>query len=429
MNESRLVSGCGDYDTQMLYFTCSSLSADDKRIYLIRTENGVPNVAVRDLTTGEERLLTDNKKGYMKAYVYFDGIPGEGLSKASVCLDSERDIVYYIQDNQIVKCGLDGKKQVLAGVPDGRMTAFMHVSADGGRLCVPMTDGRCLDYDPETEGSGLDKRPIYDIDERVQKENLSSYLMVYDTQTGEELLAERVEKAWITHVQFHPLDPEKILYNHEWASFDCGVRRMWLYDGHTGKHTRVRTASACAGDSRAESNRSEDKGTEGSSEGVMCRSGEDWVCHEMWSDDGSYIIYHGAFHNGPAFVGRVELDSMTYSEIALPEEYDAYGHFTMSHSGDLVCDGYYKMPGERKKVFENSTDNGPDPHKKDGAYISVQKADWEKKTLIWKPLCRHNSDWLGQDAHPHPIYSHKGDKIYFSSRPDKTVKVYCVEVE
>lgn len=404
MNESRLVSGCGDFDTQMLYFTCSSLSADDRRIYLIRTVNGVPNVAVKDLETGEERLLTENEKGYMKAYVYFDGLPGEGLSKASVCLDSDRDIVYYIQDNLICRTGLDGKRTVLSRVPDGRMTAFMHVSADGRRLCVPMTDGRCLDYDPETEGGGLDKRPVYDIDERVQKEGLSSYLMVYDTENGELLLSERVEKAWITHVQFHPLDPDKIMYNHEWACFDCGIRRMWLYDGKEKKHIRIRTAG----------------------EG---RSGEDWVCHEMWSDDGNYIIYHGAFHNGPAFVGRVELESMTYSEIALPEDYNAYGHFTMSHFGDLVCDGYYKMPGERKQVFDNSTDNGPDPHKKDGAYISVQKADWVNKTLSWKPLCRHNSDWLGQDAHPHPIYSHKGDKIFFSSRPDQTVKVYCVDVE
>ena len=43
------------------------------------------------------------------------------------------------------------------------MTAFTHVSDDGKRLCVPMTDGRCLDFDPETEGSGVDKRPIYDL--------------------------------------------------------------------------------------------------------------------------------------------------------------------------------------------------------------------------------------------------------------------------
>ena len=99
----------------------------------------------------------------------------------------------------------------------------------------------------------------------------------------------------------------------------------------------------------------------------------------------------------------------------------------MDHDGHLVCDGYFKFPGEIKAVRENSTDNGPDPHKKDGAYISAQQVDWERGILKWRPLCRHESDWLGQDAHPHPIYNHGGTKVYFSSRSDRTIKVYCVD--
>ena len=38
INCPMLVSGCADrdsYDTQLLYFTCSSLSRDDKRIFLL----------------------------------------------------------------------------------------------------------------------------------------------------------------------------------------------------------------------------------------------------------------------------------------------------------------------------------------------------------------------------------------------------------
>ena len=231
---------------------------------------------------------------------------------------------------------------------------------------------------------------------------MNSYLHVYDTHTGEELKRVTVPDCWITHVQFHPKDPDKIMYNHEWASFDCGIRRMWLYDGKN--HIRLRTPS---GERRA----------------------DDWVCHEMWSDDGNYVIYHGALAGGPAFVGRLDIRSMEYSEIPLPSEYNAYGHFTMDHEGNLVCDGYFKFPDEIKKVRENSTDNGPDPHKKDGEYISVQKVDWEKKEITWIPLCRHESDWLGQDAHPHAIYNHKGDRVYFSSRNTAKVKVYCADVK
>ena len=35
LNLRELISGSDDYNTQMLYFTCSSLSADDRYLYLI----------------------------------------------------------------------------------------------------------------------------------------------------------------------------------------------------------------------------------------------------------------------------------------------------------------------------------------------------------------------------------------------------------
>lgn len=415
IREKTLVSGCRGnehYDTQLLYFTCSSLSSDDSKLYVISNRDGSPNVYVHDMLTGEERKLTDNRKGVLKSYVYFAGTPGQGLGKASVCLDPGSATIYYIQDANICKTTADGKTTVLNHVPDGRVTAFTHVSSDGSRLCVPMTDARCLDYDPQKEGTGLDLRPAYNIDERVQRESLNSWLCVYDTVTGELLYEKRVPKCWITHVQFCPTNPELIMFNHEWASFDCGIRRIWLYNHATDTVERVRT---------------EGSDTLGNPAGYP-RSGSDWVCHEMWSDDGREIIYHGGYADGPAMVGRYELSTHRYWEIALPKDYNAYGHFTMDHSQMLCCDGYFKFPDDVKPVRENSTDNGPDPHKKDGEYISRVIPDWQKGTLRWIPLCKHGSDWLGQDAHPHPIYSHKGDRIFFNSREQNDVKVYCVDV-
>ena len=82
IKERILVSGCQlqeHYDTQLLYFTCSSLSDDDKRLYLISNRDGHPNVFFKDLETGEERQLTRNRKGNLKGYVYFDGVLNEGL--------------------------------------------------------------------------------------------------------------------------------------------------------------------------------------------------------------------------------------------------------------------------------------------------------------------------------------------------------------
>lgn len=408
------------FNTQLLYFTCSSLSADDERIYLISDRDGHPNVWMHDMFRGTDRKLTDNQKGILKSYVYFDGTQNEGLGKASVCLDYIRERVYYIQDDKICRTDRDGNIRVLNRVPDGRMTAFTHVSLDGTKLCVPMTDGRILDFYPETEGEGLDKRPKYNIDQRAQDEGLNSYLCVYDTESGALLYEKTIPRCWITHVQFHPLDSDIIMYNHEWSAFDCGIRRVNIYDRHQDIFYHVRT---------------EGDDTKGNPRGYV-RSRHDWVCHEMWTDDGRSIIYHGGYDDGPAMVGRCDIDFThtdadglpvrNFWEIALPDEYNAYGHFLMDHRGNLTCDGYYRMPGEKIIERENSTDNGPDPHRKDGAYITKVEPDWDEGILHWVPLCKHDSDWLGQDAHPHPIYAHAGDRIFFNSRMAHTVNVYAV---
>lgn len=63
LNGRMLVSDPRDreiFNTQLLYFTCSSLSEDGERVYMISDKIGSPNVIVRDLVTGEETYLTDN---------------------------------------------------------------------------------------------------------------------------------------------------------------------------------------------------------------------------------------------------------------------------------------------------------------------------------------------------------------------------------
>ncbi|HPJ01354.1 MAG TPA: hypothetical protein PKU80_00745 [Candidatus Limiplasma sp.] len=402
MNTPKTVALHSRGNTQMLYFTGSSLSCDDRHLYLISDRSGSPNVYVHDLVSGEERMLTRNNAGTLKSYVYFDGTENSGLGKASVCLDPVREVVYFIQNRDICAVEPDGKIRRLNQIPDRQMTAFTHVSNDGRYLCVPTTDARILDFDPDTQGTGLDKRPVYDIDARVQDENLNSYLHVYDTRTGRETLCEPVPRCWITHVQFHPANSEWILYNNEWPSFDCGIRRMNLFDGHV--HRQLRNA----GDGR---------------------SAADWVCHEMWSPDGNHVIYHGAYDHGPAFVGRYDLKAGGIIEIALPAEYNAYGHFTVGNSGTLVCDGYYKRPEDTPPKRFNSTDFGADPHQKNAEYVSLVYADWDRKILTWTPLCKHGTDWLGQDAHPHAIFNHRGDAVYFSSRQGKFVGVYSVSTD
>lgn len=355
-------------DEQLLYFTSTSLLGDDRRLVVVSDCAGAPNLFLQDPASGTQAQLTDNRTGYLKSYVYFDGMPYEGLAKAGVSLHAESGTAYYIQGRTICSVDAAGCRRVLTEYPRGLMTAFTHVSTDGRRLVVPFTDARALEGDKPLAG-----KPPYDIDARVQAEGLCSYLKVYDTRTGGELLSETVPRAWITHVQFSPIDPGLILYNHEWPG-DCGIRRMWLFDGR--RHIRLRKEGP----------------------GI---SRHDWTCHEMWQRDGQFVVYHGTYEGGRAYVGRVRPDGSDRVEIPLPAGWSRYGHFTVGEGNLLVTDGYYVA--------------SPDDRAENCPWISVLDVDWPGRRIQWRPLCRHDSIWADQDAHPHPIFNNACNAVYFTS--------------
>lgn len=114
-----------------------------------------------------------------------------------------------------------------------------------------------------------------------------------------------------------------------------GLRRIWLYDGEAYRALRE-----------------EGEG----------RSRNDWVCHEVWTHDGGFVVYHGTRKDGP-FVGRINPFSGECIEIPLDPSFSSYGHFTVDGNGDLICDGYYHGKGE--------DDGGK------GRYISLVHPDWE----------------------------------------------------
>jgi len=367
---------------QLLYFTSSSLTCNDSHIVFISDRTGHPNLFVRDLASGFERQLTRNAEGFLKSHVYFDGTPYRGFGKASISLHAQSGTIYYIHGRDIRKVSPNGEEVTLSQYPDGQMTAFTHVSNDNRLLCVPTTDARALDGTRQLSG-----KSDYAIDKRVQDERLSSYLRVFDTETGKEVVCERVDKSWITHVQFSPINNNLILYNHEWPS-DCGIRRMWLFDGK--KHIRLRTQGGG-------------------------RSRKDWTCHEMWAPDGTAIVYHGRYTKKTAYIGRVTPDGSDIKEITLPSGVTRYGHFTVGAPNVLVSDGYYEEKGD-----ENT---------RGGDWISRVDVNWKDGVTHWTPLCRSSSSWASQDEHPHPIFDQAMHYAYFTSDADGKRAVYRIGVK
>lgn len=379
----RITNGANGND-QLLYFTTLSLNASDEKLWFISDRTGDPNVFCQDLKTGKTTQLTKNSNGRLWQYQGFGGNIGKGLGVWSMALDESRNILYTICDHEILAIDDQGVSRVLAKVDEDQTTAFIDVSSCGNWLCVPTTDRAALgapvqgDH-PSGKSSG--------IDQRCQDLGLNSFLNIYRTGTGKRERKIAVPRAWITHVQFHPSQPEWVLYNHEWSLGD-GNRRMWLWDGH--RHTCLRPKSELCSD-------------------------KDWISHEVWSPRGDFIYYHGAYFENAALLGRFDLAAKTRIEIKLPEGWKRYGHF-FGHPTDeslMVSDGYYQTDDD---------DAGK------GRWLSIQKINWEKGEIRWIPICRHRSSWKSQDDHPHPIFDHRGKFIYFTGgTPDGGRAVYRVE--
>jgi len=183
------------------------------------------------------------------------------------------------------------------------------------------------------------------------------------------------------------------------------------------------------------------------------RDSNDWVCHEMWVKNGKSIIYHGSYNDGPMFIGKVEIEDGIIIEIKLPDNYDEYGHFIVSNSDEtLVTDGYYRKRDKIKKIkyllkisrkllkmiipkpliivirkfyVNENIDNLPY-----GEWISILKVDWEKKKIKWDPLVKHGSIncRTNQDNHPHPIFNHKGNELFFTSNRNGKRSIYKLEL-
>jgi oligogalacturonide lyase len=400
-NAERITSATGN--NQLLYFTSTSLVGDDEGLVFISDRTGDPNLFYLDFAAGEERQLTENRDGTLKSYVYFGGHPYRGFGKASVSLDARNRTAYYLQGREIRAVTVGGRERVLTELPPGQVTAFTHVSSNGNYLCVPTTDARALDGAemPAPESGDVPSYyetadPPYDVDERVQIEGLSSFIRVYATATGDEVATVPVPCAWITHVQFSPVDTSLILYNHEYCA-DAGVRRLWLWDG--ARHRPLRDEAAA---SKAHS----------------ARSRSDWITHETWQRDGAYAVYHGGlgsrYHEPPCFVGRVNISDMSdRQELLFPADWNQYGHFSVGAPGQLVTDGYFCTPDTRDGW---------------GQWITLAHVDWDSAAIEWQPLTRHGSSWATQDEHPHPIFDHAATAVYFTSDYEGSRGVYRVEL-
>jgi hypothetical protein len=379
----------GKYGDMVLYFTSNSILADDRQMIFIRTIDDCNNIWSLNIETGEEKQITyfTETSPHALSIHEFRQHDYPALNVGSVVLHNKTGRIYFIKDRKLWRFDLNGNGRVLTSLPVKTDIGNCHVNEAGTKFLTCTVDDRAFDLLDATLSNH------HDIDRYVQRRNLSSHILIYDTDTGALLTDEVVHSAWVTHVQFSPVDDNIILYNHEWAAFDQGIRRIWIFDGR--QHIRMRT---------------EEEG----------RSRNDGVCHEMWERRTGNLIYHGEYTNGTKFIGRITFRDAhapadyTITEIPLPPECKKYGHFSVSNTNILVSDGHYAVPEEKESWG--------------GEWITLFKPDWEKKTLELEPLCRHLSSWRNQEAHPHPVFNHAANAVFFTSDFEGKRAIYKIDI-
>ena len=379
----------GQYDDMVLYFTSNSVLADDRRMIFIRTVDDCNNIWTVNMETGEERQITyfTETSPHALPIHEFRQHDYPALNVGSVVLHNRTGKIYFVKDRKLWRFDLNGNGRVLTRLPDKVDIGNCHVNEAGTKFLTCTVDDRAFDL---LDANHSNHR---DIDRYIRQRNLSSHLLVYDTDNGALLMDEVVHSGWVSHVQFSPVDDRLILYNHEWAD-DQGIRRMWIFDGR--QHIRLRT---------------EDEG----------RSRDDGVVHETWERETGHLIYHGALADDTKYIGRItfadphDATRYTITEIPLPPECRKYGHFAAGNGHLLVSDGHYALPGEKESWG--------------GEWITLFMPDWEKKTVTLKPLCRHRSSWSCQEAHPHPVFNHAADAVIFTSDFEGRRAVYKVDVK
>ena len=379
----------GEHDDMVLYFTSNSVLDGDRQMIFIRTVDDCNNIWTVNMDSGEEKQVTffTETSPHALPIHEFRQHDYPALNVASVVLHHKTGKVYFIKERKLWRFDINGNGRALTRLPDKVDMGNCHVNVAGTKFLVSTVDDRAFDLQDAGHSNHRD------IDRYIRQRNLSSHILVYDTENGALLMDEVVHSGWVSHVQFSPVDDNIILYNHEWAD-DQGIRRMWIFDGR--QHIRLRTE----GDGRSRS---------------------DGVVHETWERETGNVIYHGTYADGRKFIGRIVFDDphdatrYAITEIPLPPECRKYGHFAAGNGNLLVSDGHYALPGEKDSWG--------------GEWISLFIPDWERKTVAVKPLCRHRSSWSSQEAHPHPVFNHAGDAIIFTSDFEGRRAVYKVDVK
>ena len=363
LGDHRVFRWQAPFPCQHLYFTSASVTHDDRWLVALREDNDGIGLSKVNRASGELTPLHESMP-LMYSYVYGAGQFRKGFSKSSPILDERRNTVYWIQNQSLMACGLDGNGRPckLTDLPEGWVSAFNHVSPEGDRLVVPLTHPKAFS---EAYSTQLDQMRY--VPPRMVNRGYVSKLLLVNVANGE--ISELCEVPfWVTHVQFDPLGSGRILFNSEgsyWMTGDPHIR-IWVAE------------------------------TDGTIHPLSGQPSDEECSHENFSPDGNSVIYHGTHRAGDDFVASRALDGSLLWEIPTPDFHPFHAVATRDRPG-----------------FTADTKEG-----------EVILCHIEEEGISRKLLCRHDSNFNNQDDHPHPRMNPNANGVIITSSCGERRAIY-----
>lgn len=352
---------------QHLYFTSPCATADGRWLPIISERTGHPNLHVIDRRAGTIREVSRNRAGLLHGYVYPRG-GTTGLAKGSPSLHAASGRLVWIQDDALwtAHCGEAAAPQRVCPLPAGWWSGFTDISGCGRYACVAV--GQPEAFADPADGQGPQMRAVL---ARFRATPLVTRVMLIDCVAG-SVVWDAAVPFWVTHVNLHPQDPDRVIINQEGGNVG---QRVWRLFGRQGRI-----------------------------EPLFPQYCGEHVSHENWDPAGTAVVYHG--HGGPAkasYVERRTWEGLLLQRLEQPDL--SIAHATFHPDGQrFLCD----LHDWSRKADHDTI------------------VSWDLRDGQVRTLCRHGSSFADQDTHPHPRATPDGSGVVFTSDAEGVCHVYEV---
>lgn len=357
-----------DHTSHHMYFYNRMISADGKKLLYSAKLNGVRQLYLMDIPTGDAVQLTEE---------------GGRLDDYGGVLGADDRTVYYQQDAKIWRLDLATlTRQCLYAAAPGWDCNDWGMSEDNRFITIAQTR---RDTRPDLTGKkGWEFFPL-----TCAAKPLCRIVFV-NTETGRSNVVVE-DRCWFGHAQLRPHDPDTILFCHE-GPYDMIDARLWLVQSDGTNYRCVREQPS-----------------------------DLIITHEFWQPDGEAFVYVHRKGEGDAQESiRKMRPGDLKEEIVMPCL--PYAHF--------ICDRQQRYmvgdcQGKDTPIHLQAAAGRSEEVPNDFIYL----IDVAHKTET--PLCYHGTSWTAahgnpQDAHPHPCFSPDGKKVVFTSDKDGKPCIYQI---